>query len=336
MFGTSSPQNKTGRESAGPMRTAGIFFLLLSLINLFNEALRDIHSLISTYSIAYVICLAIGVLLILRIKAVVPFARFAVIMGVAAGGGYLLVHGLYLDFVLQLILCSGLWLLLSPRSREYRILYSSGVVTVSLMLGINLLLMNEHYQSSGKWLDFGNNHLSSTLPDTVFGNNYTYRLDFARAVWHKRPHASYAKSNPATDLWLVDPSKDAHLMVIAEHTPDGSNADLKAFSAAVRYNLLKRNPNARLLKVKSLTGIYYDGILLKLSSSVDGVPLEYLVGLYTVKSYAFQVIGFTHKNEFSSVKPELIDGIKSFYFDTEAQQKRDDLHVKSPLVNRMR
>ena len=82
-----------------PMRTAGTLFLVLGLINLFNEASQSVHAIISTSSIAYILCLLIGVLLLLRIRTIIPFARFAVIAGIVLQGGYLLINGLFLDFM---------------------------------------------------------------------------------------------------------------------------------------------------------------------------------------------------------------------------------------------
>jgi len=317
------------------LRTAGVLFSLLGLINLFSEAFRPVHAIISTSNIAYIICLLIGILLFLRVRAIVPFARFTVIAGFVLQGGYLILHGLFLNFTLQLILCGGFWMVLSPRSQEFRILQISGVLFAVLVLGVDMFTLVTRYDDTGRMKDYPVKGISAATVDTVYGNAYAYRLDFGESIWHERYRKTYLRTDPATDLWLVDPQKDAHLMVIGEQTPDGSNANLDAFAAAVRYNLLEKNPGARLIGINRLYGIYYDGILLKLKSDVDGVPLEYLVGLYTVKSYAFQVIGYTHVKEFPSFEPNFVDAIKSFYFDTKAQQKMNQIHGHNPIADDM-
>lgn len=318
-----------------PMRTAGILFLLLGLINLVNEISLPVHVLISTSNIAYVICLVVGTLLFLRVRSMVPFARFTVIAGLILQGGYLILHGLFLDFMLQLILCGGLWMVLSPRSQEFRILLTGGILMTSLVLGVDALLLTNRLDG-GQMKSYNNTYgLSSATADTVYGNAYAYRLDFGKTIWHVRNPKTYKKNDPSTDLWLVDPKKDAHIMVIGEHTKDGTNANLDAFTAAVKYNLLEKNPGTKLISISHLYGVYYDGIQLKLKSDVDGVSLEYLVGLYTIKSYAFQVIGYTHTKEFSSFEPNFVDAIKSFYFDAKAQQKRNQLHNHNSIAGEM-
>ncbi len=330
MFSLSGIRMNTDNIS---LRTAGVLFLLLGLINLFNEASQPVHVLVSTSGIAYIICLLIGTLLFLRIPDIVPFARFTVIAGFVLQGGYLILHGLFLDFMLQLILCGGLWLVLSPRSKEFRILQLSGILFVVLVLGVDMFVLVTRYDGAGSMKDNPTIGISAATVDTVYGNAYAYRLDFGESIWHERYRKTYLKSDPATDLWLVDPQKDAHLIVIGEHTPDGSNANLDAFAAAVKYNLLEKNPGAKLINISRLYGVYYDGILLKLKSDVDGVPLEYLVGLYTVKNYAFQVIGYTHVKAFSSFEPNFVDAIKSFYFDAKAQQKMNQIHGHNPIAD---
>lgn len=320
-------------ETKIPMRSAGVLFLVLGLINLFNEAYQPVHAIITTSNFAYLLCLLIGTLLLLGVKSVVPFARFVIVTGALLQGGYLVMHGLFLDLTLQLILCAGLWMVLSPRSLEFRILYLSGFLSVTLVLGVDLLILSQRFESKG-YLVNAYKGAEPTTVDTVFGNAYAYRLDFGKEIWHLRNPKFYKKNNPATDLWLVDPQNDAHLMVIGERTADGADANLNAFAAAVRQNLLTQNPSARFIDLNPLYGVYYDGILLKLSSDVDGVPLEYLIGLYTIKNYAFQVIGFTHKDEFASVKPDFIDAIKSFYFDIKTQQKMDRLQ-QQPFADKV-
>lgn len=316
-------------------RTAGILFLFLGLINLSNEAFQPFHALISTSSIAYIICLLMGTLLFLRVRSIVPFARFAVIAGLVLQGGYLILHGFFLDFVLQLILCGGLWLVLSPRSQEFRILQVSGVLFVVLILGVDMFTLVTRFDGPGGFSDSPAKGISAATVDTVYGNTYAYRLDFGEAIWHERYRETYLKSDPSTDLWLVDPQKDAHLMVIGENTPNDSNANIDAFAEAVKYNLLEKNPGTKLISINRLYGVYYDGILLKLKSNMDGVPLEYLVGLYTIKNYAFQVIGYTHVKEFPSFEPNFVDAIKSFYFDLKAQQRMNQTHGHDPIADEM-
>ena len=332
MFSLSDIRSNTDKIS---LRTAGVLFLLLGLINLLNEAIQPVHVLVSTSNIAYIICLLIGTLLFLKVRAIVPFARFTVIAGFILQGGYLILHGLFLDFMLQLILCGGLWTVLSPRSHEFRILHMSGVLIVFLVLGVDMFVLVTRHDGGDGFTGNMAKSISTATVDTVYGNAYAYRLDFGEAIWHERFRKTYQKNDPATDLWLVDPQKDAHLIVIGERTPDGSDANLDAFASAVRYNLLEKNPGAKLVSTNRLYGVYYDGILLKLKSDVDGVPLEYLVGLYTVKNYAFQVIGYTHVKEFSSLESNFIDAIKSFYFDSKAQQKINQVQGHNPIADYM-
>lgn len=331
MLGLSAIRDESGDI---PIRTAGILFLMLGFINMFNEFSQFAHAIISTLDVASLLCLVIGTLLVLRMRSVLPFARFAVLAGLVLQGGYLIMHGFFLDFMLQLVLCSGLWILLSPRSTEFRILYLSGILLVSLVLCVDIIALTNRTNRGYSIFDH-NNNISATAVDTVYGNQFAYRLDFGKQIWHTRNPDDYKKNNPAADLWLVDPQNDAHLLVIGERTKDGSNVNLDAFTQSVRYNLLNQNPGTKLLDVSRLYGVYYDGMILKLQSDIDGVPLTYLVGLYAVKNYAFQVIGYTHKNEFLSFKPNLVDAIKSFYFDLSAQQKRDHSEERHPLVDKV-
>ncbi len=337
MYGLSeNMKNADNTEPSVSMRSAGVLFLILGLINLFNEASQPVHTLISTSNIAYVLCLLLGTLLILRIKKAVPFARFAVVAGLVLQGGYLIINGLLLDFMLQLVLCGGLWMVLSPRSNEFKILYMSGILSVSLVLIVDMLLLGQRFDNGVIPVTrIQNETTTAATVDTAFGNAYAYRLDFGKNIWHLRNPENYKKNNPSTDLWLVDPENDSHLMVIGEKTEDGTHADLNAFTAAVKQNLIANNPSARLVDISHLYGVYYDGNMLKVKSNVGGVPLEYVVGLYTVNDYAFQVIGFTHTNEFTSAEPDLVDAIKSFYFDTNAQQKLDRLHKQYPFADRI-
>jgi|GEM_PF-3432317 len=335
MYGLSESEEKVNALKSGiPLRSAGVLFLILGLVNLFNEASQPVHALITTSNIAYVFCLVIGTLLILKVHKVVPFARFAVVAGLVLQGGFLIIHGLLVDFMLQLILCSGLWMLLSPRSNEFKILYLGGILSVSLVLIVDIALLGERF-ANGPENGVKNEAASVAAVDTAFGNAYAYRLDFGKNIWHLRDPEAYKKNNPSTDLWLVAPANDAHLMVVGEKTEDGSHANLNAFTAAVRHNLMAQNPSARVVDIARLYGVYYDGTMLKLKSNVDGVPLEYVVGLYTVNNYAFQVIGFSHSNDFGSVEPDLVDAIKSFYFDTTAQRKLDRLHKQHPFADKM-
>jgi hypothetical protein len=149
---------------------------------------------------------------------------------------------------------------------------------------------------------------SDTVSDVV-GNACAYRLTAGGNHWYLRKDEAAKKDNALADRWLVWPSKDAHVVVIAEKLDSGITVDMDRFAEVILGNVRKASPDVKVLSREALPG---GGTRLHTQATVNGLQIESYYGLYAREPWIFQVIAFTGQRQFASVESELASLVASF------------------------
>ncbi len=209
---------------------------------------------------------------------------------------------------IQLAFSGGLALLLFGDAGKLRIaagLLGTGFGLVLETIGLFAIATGTtplaHMQMAGT--------LEKDALSDVVGNACAYRLTAGGNHWYLRKDEAARKDNALADRWLVWPSKDAHVLVIAEQLEPGVTVDMDKFADVVLANVRKTSPDVKLLEREALPG---GGTRLHTQATVNGLRVESYYGLYAREPWIFQVIGFTGQRQFASVEAELASLIASF------------------------
>lgn len=144
----------------------------------------------------------------------------------------------------------------------------------------------------------------------VEGVAQKYVLTAPGEGWFLRTDQAAKKDNVLADRWISRPEKGAYILVIAEDAP-GSVIDIEKYADAITTNIktglsgdvISREPTKSQPKI---------GRILHAKATVDGVPYEYLYGLFADGPHAFQVVAFSSAQSFDKVEADFRKAIESF------------------------
>ena len=146
----------------------------------------------------------------------------------------------------------------------------------------------------------------------IIGQKHPYQLSAPQGNWYLRKDAVAKQGNELSDRWIVRPELDAHVMVIAELV-EGAELDPDHYATAVA-NSLVANVGAKILSREPVASDPQHGRLLHVTATVDGLPIEYSYGCFAKGEQAFQVMAFSHQDQYPELAEDFKKAIESFRF----------------------
>ncbi|MCA1664944.1 MAG: hypothetical protein LC659_11850 [Myxococcales bacterium] len=125
--------------------------------------------------------------------------------------------------------------------------------------------------------------------------------------WELLSTAEARKQNELADRWLTRRDLDAHVMILGEHL-NGQALTLDAYADAVLGNVRKAASKFKIARQSA----FGDGRLVEVHSTVNGLDVVQLIGLFIHGGNAYQVFAFSSTSSYDRVKPDLMRAIGSF------------------------
>ena len=147
--------------------------------------------------------------------------------------------------------------------------------------------------------------------DLVTGVKLPYTLRAPSRDWRLRSKALMAKENPVADRWLWNTDRDAHILIIAEDTVHDV-VSMAPFVRTVIGNARAKSPDYAVLEVEELPTARGFGRLMHARGHVNGLDIEYLDGLITDETRAFQIMAFCKSTDYAALRGEFLRAIQSF------------------------
>jgi hypothetical protein len=147
---------------------------------------------------------------------------------------------------------------------------------------------------------------------TAEGRAFRYRLSSSGKDWFFRKAALARKDNALADIWLIQPSVDAHVFVIAERIGPGHSVDMDRFAQVVIENAKKKAESFTLVEQRPISNARGFGRLVHTKARIDRMDLEFYYGLYAREPEIYQVVASAHATKFPKLEPELLQWVSSF------------------------
>lgn len=144
------------------------------------------------------------------------------------------------------------------------------------------------------------------------GKAFRYRLTANAKDWYFRKASFAKKDNALADIWLIQPSVDAHVLVIAERIAPGQSVDMDRFAQVVIDNAKKKAENFSLVEQRPISNARGFGRLVHTRARINKIDLEFYYGLYAREPEIYQVVASAHATRFAKVEPELFQWVSSF------------------------
>jgi hypothetical protein len=153
---------------------------------------------------------------------------------------------------------------------------------------------------------------SEPLPARLTGRSGAYRLDPPGPSWRMRSRASIDAEDSQIDVWLVDPSSDAHLVVWSYLVDAGTERTLNGAASSIKSHLeqggLKSGP-LQSIKGQKLAGLRFDG-----DKAQGDLTLRYRVAVFVSGRHVFQLMCYVSSGTFASLAPSCDRVFASFEF----------------------
>jgi|EndMetStandDraft_5_1072996.scaffolds.fasta_scaffold29577_4 hypothetical protein len=144
------------------------------------------------------------------------------------------------------------------------------------------------------------------------GRAFRYRLSSTGKDWYFRKPALAKKDNALADIWLIQPSVDAHVLVIAERIGAGQSIDMDRFAQVVIDNAQKKSETFTLVEQRPISNARGFGRLVHTKARINKIDLEFYYGLYAREPEIYQVVASAHATKFAKMAPELLEWVSSF------------------------
>jgi hypothetical protein len=151
--------------------------------------------------------------------------------------------------------------------------------------------------------------------DVLESPSHPYRMASPGAGWERRSDESAHADNPVTDVWLVEPTRDAHIMVIAEAADPGYAFEVDALVEAVVENAQTEYATFEVTSERHLAGVSTLGKQIDADALVDGTKMHFRYGVFANGRHGIQVVCFARDKSFTSVEADCDDVLGSFQFD---------------------
>jgi hypothetical protein len=288
---------------SGAARIAGGVMLLNGLALLAEMAVLPGAGVGGARLGAAVIDLLLGGALLAGQEKFVVWACVRAGLGLVVGPFIHLSGGNRLLAVIQVAYSLALLVLLIGRAGRVRAVLGTSVLALYLALeGVGLIGTATGSNPLARWTL--SQDVEPGTVTTVTGATVPYQLSFPEGRWYARKAEAVKKDNPMAEHWLVIPSSDAHVMVIAEELPLGQSADMDQFAQVVLQNARKAIQNLEVIKSEPLRTSLESARLVHTRGSARGLKVETYYGLYIQGGYIIQVIAFSPEKAFPDVESD--------------------------------
>jgi len=254
----------------------------------------------------------IGVLLVLNRGRLAVWALVRVVLGVVL---FTLIHvssGDTLSAGIQLGVSSALLLLLIGDAGRLRIALGGllfGVYLLFAAAGLSTLATG--YNPIGSTMLGLRGELDGAVDGEIEGLGTPYHLQIPDNGWYRRTRAKALRDNPLADLWLIQPSRDIHLLVINEHLA-GAFAPIDQLTDAVVSNTRASASKYDLVSREPLSAYPEEGRLLHAQYTVQGMEFEAWTAVVTAPERGYQIFGLAPRVSFAAASDELRAMVESF------------------------
>lgn len=254
----------------------------------------------------------IGTLLILNHGRLVPWALVRTVLGMVL---FTLLHvsaGDLLNAGIQVAISCGVLLLLIGRAGLVRLGVGCLLFSLYLLLSVaGLSVVLTGYNPIGRVVLGLKGELDGAVAGAVVGVASPYHLQVPDTGWYRRDRAVALRDNPLADQWLVQPSRDTHLMVIDERVPGGV-APIDLYADAVINNTRNVSASFTLVSREPLAAYPEDGRLLHTKYSIQGMDFESWVGVVSAPGRSYQIMAMTRQVGFAAASSELRALVEAF------------------------
>jgi hypothetical protein len=298
-----------GARVGGAIMVAnGLALMIESGLRVTMAGVGDGADIVRPSPVAMLIDLVLGGMLLTGNAKALGWAKFRVVAGGLLLPALFFAKGEAFLGGLQLAFSTGLALLLFGNAGKLRI--AAGLLGTGfglLMETVGLFAIATGTAPLAQLQMAGG--LESDPVSVVLGEGCPYQITAAGDHWYLRKAEEARKDNALADRWLVWPSKDAHVLVIAERIDPGIQVDMDKYAEVVLGGARKSAPDLKLVSRQELPG---GGVRLHTRGTVNGLAIESYYGLYAREPWIFQVVGFTGQRQFASVEGELAAIVSSF------------------------
>jgi hypothetical protein len=153
------------------------------------------------------------------------------------------------------------------------------------------------------------------LAGRISGDAVSYTIEVPEGDgWYHRETEKRLRDNDMADLWLVRPSVEAHVLVIAEVVEGEGVVLLERLVDVVIDNLKGGAQDVEVIRSRRIPGDP-SGQLVEVEATVEGMSLHYWYGIYADGKRAVQVITFTSQTNAAAMGSSLEDIATSFRWE---------------------
>ncbi|MRI90291.1 hypothetical protein FGE12_19260 [Aggregicoccus sp. 17bor-14] len=298
------------------LKAAGAALLLVAVTNLLATLLLPREASagmpVGSTLAPSVIDLFIGGSLLAGNAKHLDWARLRVVLGALIWSVLLGVQGNWVGVVMQLVVSAALALLLWGGGRVRRVVALSAITlfaaltaagTLALRAGANLL--------AGPMMSL-QGELEPLPSGELGGRRFPYGLTPPGGGWLQRTQEAAAKDNPLADRWLVLPSADAHLMILAEPLEADAQVDLARVRSAVLENMHRAAPDFAELPAGGSPLADEPGYV-HAAGTMQGQRVEMEIVVRAEKGALYQLFAFAPAAGYARVQGELAQAVRSFH-----------------------
>jgi hypothetical protein len=146
-------------------------------------------------------------------------------------------------------------------------------------------------------------------------STHPYRFETPGQQWAMRSEASVRKGAKNAEVWLVDPARDAHLMVLPFVVDPGYEVDTEAMLLVTQKELERRGVRTQpteAIQTRGVTGRRFDG-----EGVTQGMALRWRVAGFGTGRHGVEFICYGPPQHFAAFAPECDRAIGSVEFIAE-------------------
>lgn len=307
---TSGPAR--GSELPLGVKIAGAIFLVNAAIALVSFALGDRELGPMLPVVPALIDVWVGSSLLKGSRKLLGFAKFRVIAGAVVFGIMFLTKGSPVGAVLQVVFSLALCGLLFGNAGKVRIWLASGVTALVLLLslvGLQQSLTGHNLLSAAVQGIRFRLHAAGSAP--IRGAVPGYAIGPLPSQWKLMDREQAKKNNPVVDLWFIDTSHDAAIIVIPEAPPNIRQWSLDRLQEVVLGHLQKSSPGFEKLGEETRTLHAHPVRVLDLGGMLHGIQARYRFGLFVQDGLLIQVLCASSKKAFPALEDDFEKAIES-------------------------
>jgi hypothetical protein len=289
--------------------------LIANAILVLIESVMDIEKVAPINPIgAAVMDVVLGIALVRGSRRVVIWVIVRVILGVLLFSGLAIASSDWVSFWIQIVLSSGVLLLLVGNASRPRIIAAAALLSlymVAAAAGLQQVATGRSFLTP--LYAKGLYDLGPVEPGRLHGSIVAYTIEPPVDGWQLRSPEAARRDNPAVDHWLVNPTTDAHIIVIAESVDPATELSVEALADAVVSNFETAIEDFSLDDRAARPILGRQAEVLELSGTVETFSIRYRVACVASGTTAIQIICFAGPAVFPSVEQDFDNVIDSLF-----------------------